>query len=123
VQSVRNPLAWVQEALSRFGVERVLFDRRSEPRRAAAGELSIMWRDESSKAHHARVEMINSSIHGVAFRGGHRLGIGDIIGIRRDDGICRAVVRNARQADFQFIIGVELCETYRVPMAASSALH
>lgn len=123
MQSVKNPLAWVQEALSRFGVQRVLFDRRSEPRETAAGELAIAWRDESSKARHARVEMINASEHGVAFRGGHRLDAGDIIGIRRDNGICRAVVRNSRSAASHFIIGVELCETYRVPLAASLEFH
>jgi hypothetical protein len=116
-------LAWFQDALGRFGVRRVLFDRRSEPREAASGELAITWRDENSQARHARVELINSSAHGVAFRGGHRLHAGEIIGIRRDDGICRAVVCHSRPADSQFIIGVELCETYRVPIAASLELH
>ena len=123
MQSSRSPFAWVQTALSRFGLRRVLFDRRSEPREAASGELAITWRDETSQAHHARVEMINFSEHGVAFRGGHRLDAGEIIGIRRDDGICRAVVRHARPFNSGFIIGVELCETYRVPIAASLELH
>jgi hypothetical protein len=100
-----------------------LFDRRAEPREAASGELAITWRDPGSQARHARVEMLNSSEHGVAFRGGHHLDSGDIIGIRRDDGICRAVVRHSRPVSSQFIIGVELCETYRVPVAASLELH
>jgi len=123
VQSGKSPLAWVQTALSRFGMRRVLFDRRSEPRESASGELAITWRDESSQAHHARVEMVNCSEHGVAFVGRHRLDAGDIIGIRRDDGICRAVVRHSRPTNTQFFIGVELCETYRVPIAASLELH
>jgi hypothetical protein len=116
-------LAWVQTTLSRFGVRRVLFDRRSEPREVASGELAITWRDETSQPRHARVEMINFSEHGVAFRGGHRLNAGDIIGIRRDEGICRAVVRHSRPSSSEFVVGVELCETYRVPIAASLELH
>jgi len=123
VQSGKSPLAWAQTALSRFGVRRVLFERRSEPRETASGELAITWRDESSQARHARVQMIDFSEHGVAFRGSHRLDAGDIIGIRRDDGICRAVVRHVRPSSSQFIVGVELCETYRVPIAASLELH
>jgi hypothetical protein len=116
-------LAWVQTALSRFGVRRVLFDRRSEPRQAASGELAITWKDETNHARHARVEMINFSEHGVAFRGGQRLHAGDIIGIRREDGICRAVVRHSTPSSSEFIVGVELCETYRVPIAAELELH
>ena len=104
-------------------MRRVLFERRCEPREAGAGELAITWRDEYSQTRHARVEMIDYSEHGVAFRGGHRLDAGEIIGIRRDDGICRAVVRHSRPHDTQFIIGVELCETYRVPVDASLELH
>lgn len=123
VQSVKRPLSWVQGALSRFGMQRVLFDRRSEPRDAAVGELAITWRDETRTARHARVEMIDASEHGVAFCGRHRLEPGELIGIRRDDGICRAVVRNSRPADSRFIMGVELCETYRVPVAAGLELH
>lgn len=123
MQSGKSPLAWVQTTLSRFGVRRVLFERRSEPREAAFGELAITWRDEGSQARHARVELVNSSERGVAFRGSHRLDAGDIIGIRRDDGICRAVVRHSRPLSSQFLIGVELCETYRVPIAASLELH
>ena len=123
VQLGGNPLAWVQTALSQLGVRRILFDRRSEPREAASGELAITWRDGSSQARHARVEMIDSSAHGVAFRGGHRLDVGHIIGIRRDDGICRAVVRNSRPSSSQFIIGAELCEAFRMPVAASLELH
>jgi len=101
----------------------VLFERRSEPREAGCGELAITWRDGSTQARHARVEMIDYSEHGIAFRAGHRLIPGDIIGIRRDDGICRAVVRHSRPSSSEFIIGVELCETYRVPIAASLELH
>jgi hypothetical protein len=123
VQSGKSSLAWVQTVLSRFGVRRVLFERRAEPRQAASGELAITWRDASSQARHARVEMIDFSEHGVAFRGGQRLDAGEIIGIRRDDGICRAVVRHSRPSDSGFIMGVELCETYRVPIAASLELH
>jgi hypothetical protein len=67
--------------------------------------------------------MINFSEHGVAFRGGQPLDTGEIIGIRRDDGICRAVVRHSRSASSEFIIGVQLCETYRVPIAANLELH
>lgn len=104
-------------------MRRVLFERRSEPREAGSGELAIIWRDEHSQTRHARVEMINYSEHGVAFRGGHRLDAGEIIGIRRDDGICRAVVRHSSPSNSQFIVGVELCETYRVPIAASLELH
>jgi hypothetical protein len=85
--------------------------------------LAITWRDESSQARHARVEMIDFSEHGLAFRGANRLDAGDIIGIRRDDGICRAVVRHSRSSESEYIIGVELCETYRVPIAASLELH
>ena len=116
-------MAWVQTTLSRFGVRRVLFDRRSEPREIASGELAIIWRDETSQARPARVEMINFSEHGVAFRGNHRLNAGDIIGIRRDDGICRAVVRHSQPSSSEFIVGVELCENYRVPIAASLDLN
>lgn len=123
MQSGRSSLAWVQTALNRFGVRRVLFERRSERRETGSGELAITWRDETSQARHARVEMIDFSEHGVAFWGSHRLTAGDIIGIRRDDGICRAVVRHSRPSSTGFVVGAELCETYRVPMAANLELH
>jgi hypothetical protein len=72
-----------------------------------------------SHAHHARVEMVNSSEHGAAFRGAHEIPTGHVIAIRRGDGICRAIVRHSRPIDSQFITGVELCEIYRVSTAAT----
>ncbi len=115
----RSPFAWVQSALGQFGVRSVVFDRRSEPRQATTGELAITWRDHTSHAHHAGVEMVNSSVHGAAFSGSHEIPTGHVIGIRRGDGICRAIVRHSRPVDSQFITGVELCETYRIPTAAT----
>jgi hypothetical protein len=123
VPSQRSPFAWIQTTLSHLGVRRVLFDRRSEPREDASGELAITWRDEASRANHARVEMVNFSQRGVAFLGRHRLEVGHVIGIRREEGICRAVVRHSRPSQTKFITGVELCETYRVPMAANLDLN
>lgn len=115
----RSPLAWVQTALSQFGVRDIVFDRRREPRLPTEGELSITWREYDSGAHHARVEMVDCSEHGASFRGGDEIPEGRIIGIRRGDGICRAIVRHSRSIDSHFITGVELCETYRVPIAAT----
>lgn len=115
----RSPLAWVQAALSQFGLRRVLFERRSEPRKPAQGDLAITWRDVTSLPRHAHVEVLNTSERGVAFRGAYAIPEGQIIGIRRGEGICRAVVRHTRSAESKYITGVELCETYRVPIAAS----
>jgi len=104
-------------------MRRVLFERRSERRELASGELAITWRDESVRARHARVEMINLSGRGVAFRASHRLEPGDIVGVRCGAGVCRAVVRHSRPSDSEFIVGVELYETYRLPIAASLEPH
>ena len=115
----RSPLAWFQTALSQFGVRDVIFDRRREARNPTKGELAITWREHDAEPHHARVQMMDCSEHGASFRCADEIPAGRIIGIRRGDGICRAIVRHSTPSGSEFIIGVELCETYRVPIAAT----